>query len=257
MANITLLTDLGLHDASSGIVKGILYSALPGARITDISHEVSPFYLLQAAYVLGGVYSSFPDGCVHLVLVDVHYISAPKLILIASGGQYILAPDNGIATAALGSKSFDAWLCYEHSIDASQESWLRAAAGTIMQLQKSGPAALGLPVYTPARLQQSKSYDGNVATCSILYIDNFGNLVTDMTRERFYELNRNNKFVLSVGVDVIDKMSTTYTDVQKGDPLCRFNSRGYMEICVHRGNASALLGFRVGGIYNDIKITFE
>lgn len=256
MANITLLSDLGLLDASSGIVKGILYHTISGARITDISHEVAAFHTLQAAYILGGAYKSFPAGTAHLVLVDVHYGVNPRLIVAAAGAQYILAPDNGIIPAAL-NEPYECWLCYEHLADAPHEAWLRAAAMAISKLQLQPPAAIGWQKYTPAIQQVHTVEDERSVNCGIIYIDNFGNLVTDMTIERFGSLNRNGRFLLSVGVDVIDKLSTTYTDVPKGDPLCRFNSRGYMEICVHRGNASALLGFRVGGIYNDIKITFE
>lgn len=257
MANITLLSDLGLLDASSGIVKGILYNAIPNAYITDVSHDVIPFHTLQAAYILGGAYMRFPVGTAHLVLVDVHYVTSPRLIVAAAGSQYILAPDNGIIPAML-NEPYDCWLCYEHNAGAPNEAWLQAAAAAINELQVRSAAEIGWPSYTPTNEHLHKGEeDGRTVNCSVIYIDNFGNLVTDMTVERFASLNTNDRFLLSVGVDVIDRLSNTYTDVPKGDPLCRFNSRGYMEICVHRGNASALLGFRVGGIYNDIKITFE
>lgn len=257
MANITLLSDLGLLDASSGIVKGVLYNAIPNACITDISHDVMPFHTLQAAYILGGAYKGFPAGTAHLVLVDVHYAANPRLIVAVAGSQYILAPDNGIIPAAL-NEPYECMLCYEHNTAASQEDWLQAAAAAISKLQVQSPSVIGWPSYAPTMQQPPTTMeDGGSVNCSVIYIDNFGNLVTDMTSGRFASLNKNGRFLLSVGVDVIDRLSNTYTDVPKGDPLCRFNSRGYMEICVHRGNASALLGFRVGGIYNDIKITFE
>lgn len=259
MANITLLSDLGLQDASAGIVKGVLYSAVQGAIITDITHEVTPFDIEQAAYILGAVYTNFPKHTIHLALVDVFYDSLPKMILAECNEQYLLAPDNGLIPAALGQTTYKAWVCHEVAGNGQFDTWLQAAATVVQRLQQQTPAEMGLQAYSPRQLEvfEDKSNNNTTVLCRILYVDNFGNLVTDMTRDKFSRLNKNGRFTVLVGVDTITKISSFYTEVVKGDPLCRFNSRGYMEICVNKGNASALLGFRVGGIYNDIKISFE
>ena len=257
MANITLLSDLGILDAAAGMVKGVLYSKIPGARITDISHEVSPFDTEQAAYILGSAYAGFPKGTVHVALVDIFAEADTRLLLAALDGHYFLSPDNGMLQMALGAGRYDAWVCTVAATGHKYDAWLHAVADTINDLGHKRPAQMGL-LPAPARaIPANERPQGPVVICRILYTDHFGNIVTDMNRQTFEQLNRSGKFTITIGGDTIRKVSNYYTDVVKGDPLCRFNRRGYLEICVNKADASALLGLRIGGIRNDIKITFE
>ncbi len=256
MASVTLLSDLGLQDASAGIVKGILYSTVPQVHVTDITHEVAPFSVSQAAYILGSVYDSFPQGTVHLVLTDVFYTSGAVMLLASYAGHYFLVPDNGVLPLALGTVPDESWLCYGPVDEDVFDAWVSAAAAIIARLAISAPAGMGLQPRIPYVMDIEAPRDGDTVRCRILYIDNFGNIVTDMTHSRFEKLEGGRGFSISIGVDSITRISAYYADVPRGDALCRFNGKGYLEICVHRGNASALLGFRVGGLYNDIKIQF-
>ncbi len=258
MVNITLLSDFGLHDASAGIAKGILLSTIPGANIVDISHEVKRHDAAQAAYLLRAVYAGFPPGTIHLVLVDVFYEQFPRLILAAHNEQFFLAPDNGVVPLALNTQPQGAWSCFELKKENSFRDWLKAAASIALQLRDARPQSLGLPPVTLKAPSNNAAPQDNGATCSILYIDNFGNVVTDMDRTRFDQLNRNGRFSLRfMLVNEVTAISTSYTDVRQGEHLCRFNRNGHLEICVNKGNAADLFGFRTGGKHNNIKITFE
>lgn len=258
MTHITLLSDFGLHDASAGVVKGILLGIIPHAVITDISHEVRPFQTEQAAYILQSVYNSFPDGCVHIVLTDIYYTAIPKLILSQQGNQYFLTPDNGILPMALEQQQPEnAWLCFELTKDKTFKDWITNTAHTIKMLSTTTPFNTGMPAYQPLSLPATAIPTSHSDT-KVIYIDNYGNVVTDMTAKKLQTLSRNGKFKLQfMNVYTLHTLSTQYNDVIPGECLCRINDNGYVEICVNQGNAATLFGLRVGGEHNQIKFSFE
>jgi len=259
MAIITLLTDFGLQDASAGAARGVLLSAMPQAHIIDISHEVPPFRADQGAYLLSTSYRNFPEGTIHLVIIDVFNEPIPKLVLSSHNGQYFLAPDNGIIPLALGTMPAQSWLCFEFTKDKTFSDWLHSAADTIRILGSLGTAGIGLPSTSLKKLSgKAASAQGGESICAVRYIDHYGNVVTDMDLTRFTTLNKNGRFRLNfMKVNEITAISANYSDVPAGDSLCRFNHNGYLEICVNQGSASSLFGFRTEGTLNDIKITFE
>jgi len=251
---ITLLSDLGLYDASAGTVKGILSSYAPGAAVIDISHEVPPFGVSQAAYVLNAAYRDFPADSVHIVIVDVFYASPCKLILARHNGHFFLAPDNGILQAALKADVRECWLCYTQEGDHTFTNWVRAAAETAGKLV-TGTGNHNLPTYS-TRPFANKPPDNTAR--EVLYIDNFGNVVTDICRDEFEERNSRGRFRLTfMKVSELSALSRSYSDVGAGESLCRFNRHGHLEICVNQGSAASLFGLRMGSRYNEIKITFE
>lgn len=257
MAFITLLSDLGLRDATVGIVKGIIYSTLPNAIITDVSHEVPPFHLANAAWTLGNVYAGFPPHTVHLLLVDVLYQAQPQMLLASVGGQYILAPANGILSLLPATAGGQAWVVHTGAVGERLQHWVQAAAQVALQLQSGPPAQQGWPqVSIPAVPPQPVEIKQNTLYCQVQYIDNYGNLITNLTQQQFHEVVAGRPFRITVGVEVVTRLSATCADVPKGDVLCRFNSQGYLQVCVNKGNAASLLGFRIGGIYNHVKIQF-
>ncbi len=259
MASITLLSDFGLQGASAGAVKGILLNTIPSATIIDISHEVNPHDIAQSAYLLRSAYENFPARSAHLVLVDTYSEALPKLILSMHNGHYFLAPDNGIIPLALNTVPENSWLCFELTKEKSFGDWLQAAADTIKLLQSQGPADAGMtPHILKATQGNVPTPQGSIVTCSVVYIDNFGNVVTDMTADKFISLNENGRFTLRfMQVNEITTISGHYNEVRQGENLCRFNRNGHLEICVNKGSAASLFGFRTGNKRKDIKITFE
>ena len=102
MSCITLLSDLGLHDASAAIAKGVIMQYADPSPIIDISHDIMPFHTGQAAYLLATAYRHFPLGSIHVILCDLFSNTDPDLVLCKHGGHYFLSPDNGIIPLALG-----------------------------------------------------------------------------------------------------------------------------------------------------------
>lgn len=255
---ITLLSDFGLHDASVAIAKGILMQHTD-QPIIDISHDIQPYRADQAAYLLSSAYRNFPVGTCHIVLLDVFSDDALQLVLSAYEGQYFLSADNGIVPAALDGTA-SSWQCAVLPRHHSFNDWLREAGRMADTLRTKNPDGLGLPAYQPKTLQRSHLpvREADSVRCEILHIDHYENVVINISREQIETLGGGRRFRLEFsGGEVIAELSQHYTDVRDGYKLCRFNSSGYLEICVNRGRAASLFGLRPGSKFNDIKIFFE
>ena len=260
MPNITLLSDFGLQDASVAIAKGILMQTAPGIPIVDISHEVTPFYMPQAAYLLAAAYRNFPPGSCHLILFDLFSQKPSRVILSAYKGQYFISPDNGVVPLALGSGDTSSWLCFEMGIQHTFTDWLQAAGQSVVQLQSLDPAAMALSGYQlkPSSQKTLQLSGQSSVDCEVIHIDQYENVVVNVTSEQFTRLANGRPFrIIFMEVEEIDAISAGYNDVREGFKLCRFNSSGYLEICINRGKAASLFGLRAGSRHNNIKIFFE
>lgn len=263
MGVITLLSDLGYNDAGVANTKGILLQELPDAQIIDITHNIQPFYLQQAAYLLVSSVHHFPKGTCHLVLFDIFYNSSPQLVLADVDGQYILAPDNGVLPLAFKNQ-MNAWHCYDINEHGNLATWVKAAASIIAKLNNAKPEDIGLPVHT---FQNAPHYTkpgifGNYIECHVMYIDRFENVVLNLTRDEFETAAQGRAFSINfMRDDTITSISSHYNAVRQGEKLCRFNSAGYLEIAINKGKAASLFGLRVVHdeqlLYNTIKINFE
>jgi S-adenosyl-L-methionine hydrolase (adenosine-forming) len=262
MGCITLLSDLGLQDASVASVKGILLQHLPQLPIIDISHYVEPYHRQQAAYLISASYIHFPKGTCHIVACDIFAERAP-MILFERDGHYIIAPDNGIPALAFGREIADVWKCMEAKDTDNLKDWMHTAAGIAARLQTNPPASLGLEATTLAHAPTNlrPRIEGNTVECHVIHIDRFENVVINITREEFERLGRNRPFNIEFARnEVISELSNSYFDVREGEKLCRFNNAGYLEISINRGKAASLLGLKLSRekhlIYNTIKISF-
>lgn len=263
MAIVSLLSDFGLQDASVASIKAIL-ARIPEIRIIDISHLLEPFYLQQAAYVLGSSYSHFPEQTCHLVFFDTFYEATPTLVLIEKDNHYFLAPDNGILPLTFGRELGTVWKCFELEANKNFKDWVTAATGMVQNLQAKTPVELGLPEYELKNAPQPilPKTDGNTVECHVIHIDRFENVVLNLTQEQFMKIGRNRSFRIQfMRDDEISQINDRYNAVREGEKLCRFNAAGYLEIAINRGNAASLLGLKLSReqhvMYNTIKIIFE
>jgi S-adenosylmethionine hydrolase len=264
MSCITLLSDFGLQDASLATAKGILMQHVPGVPVVDISHLSDPFQQMQqAAYLLRVTYRNFPAGTVHLVLFDIFSEEKPRLLLCEKEGYFFLAPDNGILSLALGEEFDRVWKCYELQPPARFRDWLHAAGRTISSLLAEGAVkdleSCEMKV-APQRWQPVVRPDS--IECHVVYLDRFGNVVTNLTQDLFEKTRKGRSFrVVFMHDEEIDTLSTYYETTRRDRALCRFNTEGYFEIAFNRGNAGMLLGLKPVReeqvMYNIIKIYFE
>jgi S-adenosylmethionine hydrolase len=246
MALITLTSDIGRQDFLTGAVKGQLLQVNPDFKIIDISHELSPFNYPQAAYVCRNAIRNFPPGTFHIVLVNLFDKKPEHLLFIEHNGQYIGCADNGLITMILeevpqkivalplgASERKNTLYCSRVFAKAYQQILDGKAFEDI------GNTDVSIEVKNPLRpLLGEKFIEGQ-----IIFIDNFENVIINITKEEFEEQRRGRSFKIVFKRDeIIEKISETYADVSESEKLALFNSANYLEIAINKGNAAGLFG---------------
>lgn len=246
MAIITLTSDIGRQDFLTGAVKGQLLQINNQFNIVDISHELSPFNYPQAAYVCRNAIKNFPPKTFHIVMVDLFDKPPNHLLLIEHNDQYIGCADNGLITMILEETPQKMiGLPLETSMKKSTlycTSVFAKAFQKILdgkKIEECGDPEVSIEVKNPLRpLLREKYMEGQ-----IIFIDNFENVIINITKEEFEEQRRGRSFKIVFKRDeVIEKISETYGDVHESEKLALFNSANYLEIAINKGNAAGLFG---------------
>ena len=241
MQIITLTTDLGLKDHYVGAVKGNLAKALPEARMIDISNHIQPFNIIEAAFVLKNAYREFPEGTIHLVSVDKSDRHRNRAVLAAYDDHYFIGPDSGLLSLVF-ERHPDRLIELEvqgPSTFPLKELLLPAA---IRLAQGSDPESLGKPMNNlEVKHLIQPTVMGNKITGSVLYVDHYGNAVTNITMG-LLEDKEFSSLEVQFHRESIERISSDYFQVPSGEKLCLFNSSGYLEIAINQGNANLLLG---------------
>ncbi len=239
MPLITLTSDLGIKDNYVALVKAAILSTIENATIVDISHDVEKFNLTHTAYIFGNAYKFFPAGTIHLVGVKSQEI-ASRLLYIEIDNQKIICLDNGFVTLLqdlhkakifyFASTGFEAGLFF------MKDAMVKATQALLTQPEILQPCTdyVQLMQFMPTVTPQSI-----IGRC--LHIDDFGNVVTNITRSFFETESAGRKFVISLPGVKIDKIVNDYDDVSANTALALFNTFGYLEIAINREKASKLL----------------
>lgn len=256
MGIITLTTDFGLRDHFAGSVKGALYSASPNVTIADISHLITPFDLQQAAYILGHSWSQFPDGTVHVISVGPSPTARFNHIAFRSGSHFFVGPNNGLFSLIPALEPEDIReVCpagKERGTFVALEIYVPVASNlhngkSILEI---GTSVSGIAeLIRPRHLPEDDVIKGNV-----VFIDSFGNLVTDISRSDFEKTGRGRSFSIRAVGEEITSLSNRYSDVDEGDKLALFNSEGFLEIAINQGKANQLLNIRMNAV---IRVEFN
>ncbi len=248
MPLITLSTDLGIQDFVPGAIKGRLLQVNDSFQIIDITHQLSPYNFPQAAYICKNVIQNYPVTSLHIILVNV-FDDRPKHMLLAEHkGQYIGCADNGLLTMVLEEEP-EVVVAIPFPVNAPKTIFTCAgiiadAYNKLLQgkkMEQVGNEEIQIQVKNPFRPKLGADWmEGQ-----IIFIDNFENVVVNITQEAFEEQRKGRKFKIVFKRDeVIDKISDSYADVQEGEKLAIFNSAGYLEIAINKGNAAGLLGLQ-------------
>src|SRR6185437_15107106 len=246
MALITLTSDIGRQDFLTGAVKGQLLQVNNEFKIVDISHELSPFNYPQAAYVCRNAIKNFPPKTFHIVLVNLFDKKPGHLLIVEHNDQYIGCADNGLITMILEetpqkitalplSKSEQKNTLYCAKVFA--KAYQDILDGK--PFEKIGDTDVSIEVKNPLRpLLGEKFIEGQ-----IIFIDNFENVIINITKEEFEEQRRGRRFEIVFKRDeIIDKISESYADANESEKLALFNSANYLEIAINKGNAAGLFG---------------
>jgi S-adenosyl-L-methionine hydrolase (adenosine-forming) len=255
MSIITLTTDFGLKDPYAAVLKGRLLSLCPQAVVVDISHQIPPYDLAQAAWVVRKAYREFPENTIHLIAVGSTLSTRYPHIAFELHGHRFIGCDNGL---------------FSLLSDERPESIAEIATGentetTFVARDIYAPIAArlvkGEPISTlgPYResifekLTRRHPPEENVLKGTIAYVDAFGNLITDITRNQFEKMRQGRSFTIELIGDEIDILHKRYTDVVEGEKLALFNASGVLEIAINQGKASSLLNLK---LYDVVRIVF-
>jgi S-adenosylmethionine hydrolase len=248
MALITLTSDIGHKDYLVGAVKGQLVQVNPDFHILDVSHELSPFNYPQAAYVCRNAIRHFPPFTYHIILVNLFEKKPEQLLLAFHRDQYLLCADNGLLTMILESRpEMMIGLPLEKSANKNTLYCVRVMAQAIQDLTTGGSLlSIGVPDVPFVEKNHLRPVFGdNWIEGQIIFIDHFENVIVNITREEFEERRKGRGFRIVFKRDeVIERISETYADVGEGEKLALFNSAGYLEIAIHKGNAAGLFGLQ-------------
>jgi len=284
MSIITLTTDYGLKDHFVGALKGKILSEFAEARIIDISHDIDNFNTAEASYIIDAAYKSFPKGTVHLIGVDSELNKENQHIAIQWNDHYFICADNGILgmlTQKIVPQKMVAINIHDRlPIDATDLDVFVTVACHIAKgglLNVIGREISAIKQFT--ELQPVVAANKNAIKGYVIYIDHFGNVVTNITKQLFlevakgrpYEIILNEKVRAFRKVTQIDKTNIKtilpkYSDIAisekfpikdyEGQKLAVFNEAGYLEIAIFRsnlatvGSASTLFGLN----YRDVII---
>lgn len=264
MSIITLTSDYGNKDYFISSIKAKLKQEIDGVDIVDISHEISPFNLTEAGYILEGACKDFPKGTIHMIFIDSELTPENKHIAIKHDGSFFIGADNGVLSLLfkdiIAEQIVELNLHNSFNYKISPDDLFIKVAGHIL---RSGPLnVVGNNIETIKEIKNLRpviSKDQNQILGSVIYIDNFGNVITNITEKIFKEVSKTRPFTINARNVKFNKIFKTYSDAidfkiekkdreEDGKSLAIFNSLGYLQLCIYKsnpktvGSASTLFG---------------
>ncbi len=253
---ITLLTDFGDQDYFVGSMKGVILGINPQARIVDLSHHVPAHRIEAAAYVLKASYGYFPDGTVHVAVVDPGVGSSRRALLVSTTRYHFVAPDNGLLSyiiqdelgvevRQIENKQYR--LDSEGATFDGRDLFAPAAAWLT---KGQHPGSYGRLIQDYVRLPIAEpSVEAKTLTGQIIYVDHFGNLISNIAKLHLRELQgttRKSTFSLRIAGLTMDGLKASYSGGEKSAPSALINSNGQVEVFVKEGSAAELLKCGIG-----------
>ena len=276
MSIITLTTDFGNKDFFVASVKGAILSGVKNALIVDISHEIQPYNHSEAAYVLKNAYKTFPKGTIHIIGVESELTPENRHIAMVFEGHYFIGSDNGIFSMI--KDDLKAEKIVEINIRENESSSfyvLDAFVKVASHLSRMGKLeVIGKTIKTIKQITNIKPVVNNKENQilgSVIYIDNYGNVVTNINRKFFNEIGKSRDYKIFARTVKFENIYESYTDAidfsspkekreEDGKKIAIFNSANHLELGIYKsnpktyGSAASLFGLD----YRDpITVKFE
>ncbi len=268
---VVILTDFGLRDAYVGSMKGVILRMCPGVPIIDLTHEIEPQSVRQAAFVLWTAYRYFPVGTTFLVVVDPGVGSVRHPIAIQTEGFNFVGPDNGVFTEVLAETgswraiAIDEKLAVPEGLTATFHGRDLFAPTTARIACGQSIDELGVPLDALIQLPQARLHlTPDTIEGEVIYIDHFGNVVTSIGLCTWFPDGRLSltprlqdhttgplifnalATQTSIGENTFSGIARTYGEVNPNQATVLINSAGQLEIAVNQGNAHDALGVNIG-----------
>jgi hypothetical protein len=249
---VTLTTDFGTTDHFAGSMKGVVMGLAPLTTVVDITHEIKPFAIEEAAFTIAQAYPLFPKKTIHVVVVDPGVGSARRPVLIEAAGQFFVGPDNGVFSMICAAEKYSArhltntrYFLKTVSQTFHGRDIFAPVAGHIAKgvpSAKFGPRVTDLlrnDWFEPQRTSR------RVWTGTILKEDRFGNLISNLKMSEF-DLPNRRTFEVRIGMQRIHECVRAYADAPIGELFVIEGSSGYIEVCANQSSAAKALGCGVG-----------
>ena len=276
MAIVTLTTDFGHKDHSVSVIKAALIHQISDLTIIDISHQISPYNQSETAYILKNAFRAFPKGSIHIVGVESEWTPENIHIAIEFEGHFFIGADNGILSMVL--ENLKATKIVEINIHKSIVTSfpvLDVFVSVAAHIARNGALeVIGKPIVKIKELTNINpvvNREGNQILGSVIYIDNYGNLVTNIKKTYFEEIRKTRNFIIFARTVKFKNIYKGYSEAidfslpknkrdEDGKKLALFNSANHLELAVYKSNpqtvggASSLFGLD----YRDpVTIKFE
>jgi S-adenosylmethionine hydrolase len=244
---ITLLTDFGEHDYFVASMKGVILNINPQARVVDLSHHVTAHDVEDAAYLLKSCYRYFPDGTVHVAVVDPGVGSQRRPLLVTSSRYFFVGPDNGLFTHVFQEESGVEVRQIEnrqYRLDSEGATFdgrdlFAPAAAWLTKGQPVGSFGRLVPNYEGLSMPEP-AWQKHVMAGQVVYIDRFGNLISNLTSYHVKEvrgLTKRSEPTIRIGGLTIDGLVRSYSEGAQDQPQALINSNGYVEVFIKEGRA--------------------
>jgi S-adenosylmethionine hydrolase len=265
MSIITLTSDMGIKDFYLASIKGAIYKALPDAKIVDISHHVTPFDIAQAAFIVKNTYPDFPDKTIHIISVDPEASNDSHHIAVFHKGQYFIGNDNGMFSLLFEEEPEQIWrLTPPPTIGTSSFPsksifvWAATLLAQGSRLEDIGERTDHIKM----RVAFRPVVEADLIKGSVIFIDGYGNVITNISKSLFESVREDRSFVLYFRGETygINKISKTYNEVPPGEKLAIFGAGNFLEIAINKGvegsggGANKLFGLKLNDI---IRIEFQ
>ncbi len=254
MTIITLTTDFGTGDHEVGVLKGVIWNIANEVKIADLSHEITPQNILEAALLLWRVTPYFPDGTIHVAVIDPGVGTARRGIAAHIGSQFFVGPDNGLITILL-ERAEESKLVIQFIHLDRPEYWLSVVSKVFHGRDIFAPVAahlasgvplhsLGTTITDPVRLTIPKpiSIPGGWQG-QVIHIDHFGNLSTNLSE---YHVEHAKEVIIYINGEMINGIVGTFNERLSGTLIALLDSSGSLAISIVNGSAAQHLKTRIG-----------
>lgn len=249
MSIINLLTDFGYSDTFVGTIKGVIIKINPQAKIIDLCHNIKPQAITDAAFCLLNSFAYFPKGTIHLAIVDPGVGTKRKAILVETKDYFFIAPDNGLLYPALKQQDI------KNIVEITNPKFfLKPLSTTFHGRDIFAPVAAHLSLAIKSqnfgkkitKIKELKlpqpQRQKNELIGKIIYIDHFGNLITNISKKFFDRAIKSSEFTICFADKKIEKISSSYLEKKERSPGALFNSFDNLEIFIWKENAQKILG---------------
>jgi len=258
MSVITLTTDFGIKDHYVGSVKGALFNELENVNIVDVSHNISPFNIVEAAYIVENSYKSFPDGSIHIIGVDSEKTIEQSHLVIKLDNHFFICANNGIMSLLASKINPEKIIEINiHNDKVTTFSVIDVFVKIAAHIYRGGSIDLvGNQVFklkelynlNPILNEKSNEISGNV-----IYVDNYDNVVTNISKKTFIEFGKSRSFEINARNYIFKEIVSSYGnairfDIKKenrkeiGKKIALFNKSNYLELSIYKSNPETFGG---------------